>query len=104
MTNNENPKATFTIKKITNWHYARNLINGSNDQAQVKKLIEEVTELVDSLSTGQSPIDDIGDIIVVLINIAERHKLSIDQCLEHAYNDIKDRRGQMIDGIFVKEE
>ena len=43
MTNNENPKATFTIKKITNWHYARNLINGSNDQAQVKKLIEEVT-------------------------------------------------------------
>ena len=69
----------------------------------VKKLIEEVTELVDSLSTGQSPIDDIGDIIVVLINIAERHKLSIDECLEHAYNDIKDRKGQMIDGIFVKE-
>jgi hypothetical protein len=41
--------------------------------------------------------------IVVLINIAERNKLSISSCLEQAWNDIKDRKGKMVDGVFVKE-
>ena len=41
--------------------------------------------------------------IVVLINIAERNNLSIEDCLEQAYNDIKDRKGKMVDGVFVKE-
>jgi hypothetical protein len=41
--------------------------------------------------------------MVVLINIALRNNLSLTDCLNHAYNDIKDRKGQMIDGIFVKE-
>jgi len=41
---------------------------------------------------------------VVLINIAIRNGLTIDRCLEVAYNDIKDRKGRMVDGIFIKEE
>jgi hypothetical protein len=41
---------------------------------------------------------------VVLINIAIRHNLSIKDCIDHAYQDIKDRKGMMVDGIFVKEE
>ena len=41
--------------------------------------------------------------IVVLINIAERNGLTIEDCLEQAWNDIKDRKGKMVDGIFVKE-
>ena len=45
----------------------------------------------------------IGDMIVVLINIAERNNITIEDCLEQAWNDIKDRKGKMIDGIFVKE-
>ena len=48
--------------------------------------------------------DDIGDIIVVLINIAERNGLTIAECLQQAYGDIKDRKGKMVDGIFIKEE
>ena len=48
--------------------------------------------------------DDIGDIMVVLINIAERNDLTITECLQVAYDDIKDRKGMMVDGIFVKEE
>jgi hypothetical protein len=39
----------------------------------------------------------------VLINIAHRSKLTLEQCMEHAYNDIKDRKGKMVDGLFVKE-
>ena len=41
--------------------------------------------------------------IVVLINIAERNNLTIEQCLEKAWDDIKDRKGKMVDGVFVKE-
>jgi len=41
--------------------------------------------------------------MVVLAIIARQHNLTVTECLEHAYNDIKDRKGQMIDGVFVKE-
>ena len=41
--------------------------------------------------------------IVVLINIAERNDLSITECVRTAWDDIKDRKGKMVDGVFVKE-
>ena len=41
--------------------------------------------------------------MVVLINIMVRNKLTMTECLAQAYDDIKDRKGKMIDGIFVKE-
>ena len=91
------------IDKIILWHYRRNLIDGSSDIDQLVKLKEEVGELEESIHLGYNPIDDIGDIIVVLINIAERNKLTLQECLEYSYNDIKDRKGKMVDGIFVKE-
>ena len=91
------------INKIVQWHKDRNLIDGSTDRAQFMKLLEEVKELSVSIETDNSPVDDIGDIIVVLINIAERNGLSLEQCLEHAYNDIKHRKGKVIDGVFVKD-
>ena len=91
------------VDKIVQWHYDRNLIDGSTDIAQLTKLEEEMEELEGSIVLGESPIDDIGDICVVLINIAERNGLTFEQCLEHAYNDIKDRTGVMVDGVFVKD-
>ena len=89
--------------KIAMWHHQRNLIDGSTDQAQFLKLIEEVGELAGNLARGKDISDDIGDIIVVLINIAERNYLTIEECMLVAYNDIKDRKGKMIDGVFIKE-
>lgn len=91
------------IEQIKQWHYDRNLIDGSTDKDQFYKLVEEMLELQKSIMRGDAVIDDIGDIIVVLINIAERNGLTLEQCLEHAYNDIKDRKGKMVDGVFVKE-
>ena len=89
--------------KIAQWHHDRNLFDGSTDHQQFEKLLEEVEELRINIKHGQSVVDDIGDIIVVLINIAHRSNLTLEQCMEHAYNDIKDRKGMMVDGIFVKE-
>ena len=48
-------------------------------------------------------LDAIGDMMVVLTNIAERNKSSLETCLGLAYNEIKDRKGRMINGSFIKE-
>jgi len=93
------------VDTIVRWHYDRNLIGGSTDKDQFLKLMQECGELSDNICKGNNfdIADDIGDIMVVLINIAERNGLSLEQCLSVAYNDIKDRKGIMVDGIFVKE-
>ncbi len=90
--------------RVKNWHYARNLIEGATDKDQVCKLIQEVGELSDNVCKNRDVADDIGDIMVVLINIAERNGLSMRHCLQVAYSDIQDRKGKMVDGIFIKEE
>jgi len=89
--------------KIVQWHKDRNLIEGSTDAAQFTKLLEEVDELGVNIVMSQPVIDDIGDIIVVLINIAERNGLTLWECMYHAYSEIKYRKGKMVDGVFVKE-
>ena len=88
---------------IGQWHRDRNLIDGSTDKDQYMKLIQEAGELSDSLCKGKDIKDDIGDMMVVLINIMVRNNLTMQECLAVAYEDIKDRKGKMIDGIFVKE-
>jgi len=94
---------TTWVERIKIWHHERNLIDGSDDKTQFAKLISEAGELATSIAKGKDVRDDIGDMMVVLINIAERNNVSITECLEVAYNDIKDRKGRMIDGTFVKE-
>lgn len=98
-------KATLPslINDVTIWHYNRNLIKGSSDKDQFHKLIQECAELSDNICKGKDIRDDIGDILVVLINIAERNSLTLQECLQVAYDDIKHRRGVMKDGVFVKE-
>ena len=91
------------IHKVIGWHYDRNLIEGSTDKDQVLKLAQELGELSDSVCKGKDVKDDIGDMLVVMLNIAERNGVILAECLQKAWDDIKDRKGRMIDGIFVKE-
>ena len=91
------------IKKVVQWHHDRNLIDGSTDKDQTLKLAQELGELSDSVCKGKDIRDDIGDMLVVMLNIAERNHVTLGECLERAWQDIKDRKGKMIDGIFVKE-
>lgn len=90
-------------KRVVQWANDRNLIKGSTSLAQFQKFEEEAGELYSSLSAGKDPIDDIGDCLVVLTIIAEQQGLTLLECIAHAYNDIKDRKGKMVAGIFVKE-
>ena len=88
---------------IVQWHHDRNLIDGSSDKDQVLKLIQELGELSDSVCKGKDVKDDLGDMMVVMLNIMERQGVSMEECLSTAYNDIKRQEGRMVDGIFIKE-
>ena len=92
------------IDKIKQWHHDRNLIEGSTDKDQTLKLLQELGELSDSVCKGKDIRDDLGDMMVVMINIMERNGHSMVDCLAKAWDDIKDRKGKMVDGIFVKED
>jgi NTP pyrophosphatase (non-canonical NTP hydrolase) len=92
------------IQQVIQWHKDRNLIEGSDDKSQVMKLLQELGELSDSVCKGEDVMDDIGDMLVVMINICERNGVEIEDCLGVAYDDIKDRKGKMVDGVFVKDD
>jgi len=89
--------------EVVRWHHDKGLIEGSTDKDQFAKLIQECGELSDNICKGRDVADDIGDIIVVLINIAERNGLTLAECMSQAWDDIKDRKGRMVNGIWVKE-
>lgn len=103
MKSSETQSLIENVDNIRKWHHDRNLIEGSDDKSQFAKLIQEAGELSDNICKGKDIKDDIGDMIVVLINIAERNDLSITECVRTAWDDIKDRKGKMVDGVFVKE-
>ena len=91
------------IGKVNTWFEDRNLIEGSTDKDQVLKLMQELGELSDHACKGEDIRDDLGDMLVVMLNIMKRNNFTMEECLQIAYNDIKDRKGKMVDGIFVKE-
>ena len=92
-------------ERIRQWAADRNLIGGSTAWHQVRKLIEETEELAFALHENnvEETKDAIGDIQVVLAVMCAQLGLNIDECREIAWNEIKDRKGKMVDGVFVKE-
>lgn len=94
------------FEDIRQWAYDRNLVHGSTQQAQVAKLAEEFGELAGAIirQDYSKTTDSIGDMVVVLTIIAEQEGINIESCIIDAYHEIKDRKGKMVDGIFVKEE
>ena len=102
-TNEQVPTLSYFINNVIQWHHDRNLIDGSTDKDQTLKLLQELGELSDSVCKGKDIKDDIGDMLVVMLNITTRNGISLSECLARAWDDIKDRKGKMIDGIFVKE-
>jgi NTP pyrophosphatase (non-canonical NTP hydrolase) len=91
--------------KIRGWAKARNLIEGSNPEAQFFKLCEEVGELRQAIMDNDDAefIDAIGDCVVVLTIMARQKGYAIEDCIASAWLEIKDRKGKMVDGIFVKD-
>lgn len=90
---------------IRQWAADRNIIAGTDSRAQFVKLMEEIGELASGIAKNRLPeiIDGIGDAVVVLTVLAEQNCIKIEDCIDTAWHEIKDRKGKMINGIFVKE-
>lgn len=90
---------------IREWAEERNLIEGSDPKSQVCKLMEEVGELAKAVNNSDAPevSDGIGDCVVVLTILASQYGMLIEDCVQFAYDEIKDRKGRMVNNVFVKE-
>lgn len=97
---------TNVFENIEEWADQRNIIEGATQHAQLVKLMEEMGELASGVARGNLDLikDSIGDCAVVLTILAAQNNLVFEECVESAYEEIKDRKGRMKDGIFVKEE
>ena len=90
--------------KIRRWAYERGIYDHGDSKTQYVKLMEEAGELAEALLKDDKPeiIDAIGDMVVVLTNLAKLEKLDIEDCIENAYTTISKRTGKMMNGTFVK--
>ena len=93
------------FKKIRSWATERGLYVSGDPITQYVKLQEEAGELAQALLKDDQPevIDAIGDMVVVLTNLAHQRGVSIEKCINDAYKVISKRKGKMVNGTFVKE-
>lgn len=91
---------------IRQWAEDRNLIAGSTPDKQMLKLVEEFGELGAAMARGRmdDAKDAIGDMIVVLTILSATMGFTVEECIAGAWDEIKDRRGVMRDGVFIREE
>ena len=119
--------------KVLEWAKNKNLLHGKNSEKQFMKFIEEVFEfktemdqnigdgipidskLQQAFSRGEIGVDELlqkqklymelemGDIFVTLIILCDQLVLDPVDCLDRAYEKIKDRKGKTINGVFIKE-
>lgn len=90
--------------EIRKWAVTRGLYESGDPKTQSIKLYEEIGELSRAiLKYDFDEIKDgIGDAVVVLTNLAHMTGFTIEECIEHAFNEIKDRKGSMVNNTFVK--
>ncbi|EOY2610505.1 MazG-like family protein [Enterococcus faecalis] len=74
-------------------------------EKQMLKVVEEVGEVAAALARNNKNDlrDGIGDVVVTLVILAMQNDMDLYECLNQAYNEIKDRKGKNVNGVFVKE-
>lgn len=90
---------------IRYWSLQRGL-HKADPMKQMVKLMEEIGELANGLNKSNDEIivDSIGDVFVVLTILCQQLHIDLTSCVASAYEEIKDRKGRLVNGIFVKEE
>ena len=98
-------------EKVIEWAKDRNILENSTAIKQIHKTREELYETLSALrdlEQGRESIlevaDGIGDMLVTIILLANIVGLDSVDCLADAYEEIKNRKGKMVDGLFVKDE
>nr|WP_233204503.1 MazG-like family protein [Sporosarcina sp. P17b] len=102
-------KSKLNIQQLTDairtWAIYRGL-DTADSTKQALKLGEEFGELCQGLAKSRPDEvkDALGDMFVVMTILAMQEGVAIEECVQIAYNEIKDRKGEMVNGVFVKED
>lgn len=94
------------FNKIREWAANKGIYSQGDSKTQYIKLMEEAGELAQAILKEDEPeiIDAIGDMVVVLTNLAKMRGHNIEDCISSAYSVISKRSGKIINGTFVKDE
>ena len=100
----KNIKISSKYELIREWARNRGIYDEGDSKTQYVKLMEEAGELAQAILKRDTPEiqDAIGDMVVVLTNLAELEDLKIEDCIDSAYDIISKRKGNMVNGTFVK--
>lgn len=98
-------KLTNEFEPIRDWARERCLYTHGDIKTQFVKLQEEGGELAKAILKKDDPElrDAIGDMVVVLTNLAHLSGTTIEECINGAFQEIKNRKGKMVNNTFVKE-
>lgn len=102
----EEPNHTPSVyDNIRHWAHTKGIYDKGDSKTQYVKLMEEAGELAQALLKKDKPEikDAIGDMVVVLTNLAVLENFKIETCVQSAYDVIKSRKGKMENGTFVKQ-
>jgi NTP pyrophosphatase (non-canonical NTP hydrolase) len=90
--------------KVFNWFDEKELIKSENAPKQFMKVAEELGELSSAIikKDRDKEIDAFGDLIITILGLSYMRDLDLLSCLETAWNEIKERKGKVIDGSFIK--
>ena len=101
-----NLKTDNKFQLIRDWAGERGLYSKGDTKTQFCKLMEEAGELGRAILKDDNPEfkDAIGDMVVVLTNLAHMGGTTIEDCIDTAYDVISKRTGKMVNGTFVKDE
>ena len=91
---------------VQKWAEERGIFEKATPLKQALKTQEELTELINAIvDDNKLEIEDaIGDIMVTLIILAEMQGVTLEECLNGAYDIISQRTGKMVNGQFVKDK
>jgi NTP pyrophosphatase (non-canonical NTP hydrolase) len=93
------------INNVVGWAEDKNILKPENAPKQMLKVMEEVGETAGALAKNKQAElkDGIGDAFVTLIILAKQVGMEPADCLETAWNEIKNRTGKTVNGVFVKD-
>lgn len=93
------------VKAIETWGNGKGILPNPNPMAQWNKTQEEVNELLQGIKKEDLDEikDAIGDVFVTLVMQTQAWNLTMAECIQSAYDVIKERTGKMVDGQFVKD-
>ncbi len=91
------------VKSVEKWSEEKGL-DQADSSKQMLKVVEEIGEVAAALARGKEDDfrDGVGDVVVTLIILAQQNGMTLEECLNVAWLEIADRKGKMINGVFVK--